>query len=273
MSTPQEERPAKSVDDDLQAFPSGSAEEPALISVEIFGIKIKLPKPTLAEPQETPEEPLPTHRDWRSVWRDCIGSLQGSLVGLCSVLEAMPRNAVKLLNCAGFLGEAATELSRRIARGRARADHQEDERIAETEAIPASDEEMESLSKTEWVLARLEEWKSKTQLRGADVKAIETPEGQIIFMIVPQDAESAIVETARDKLIRYAQLNLLEANSDSAPRLLEALGLPTRIVTALKKAGFITTDQLSALSYASAAEIEGIGKKSLDTLRPFLKQV
>ena len=113
---PKDER-AKSPDEEDRQPPFPQAEEEtAQIAIDLFGMKLRTPAPPLADHQELPKDQAPVAREWRLVWQDCIAHLQGSLVGLFSFFEAVPRNAVKIINSvAGAVG-AATEFARRVAR-------------------------------------------------------------------------------------------------------------------------------------------------------------
>jgi len=197
------------------------------------------------------------------VWADCIIQLQRFTVSLMQLLAELPTTCVRVLKSIGTASESIGEFTRRVARGRAKADHHEDERIAEASELGPPAETAESQALREASLDRLKRWTSTLQARGLNPKIIVTPEGKLIVTAVPEVAERDAIERAQAKLTE-PQYELHLAIS------IDLFGLPTRLVRVLNEAGIDTIEQLGMLTVADVSSIAGIGKAYIEKLKPFL---
>lgn len=249
------------VDDEQPSAASETTDEAAgQIAIDLYALKVKVPAPSMGEPVDLSPGPPTGVRSWSAVWADCLGHFQDTLIGLAAVLASIPWNSVRVVDGLGVCFQSIAELARRVSRGRARADHNEDERIADVEHGLAFSDPSEGQSQSEAAIARFDDLKSRIRARGVELKPIKTPQGQVIFVMVAPDAERAVAEAA--------QARLLEHTSDD----LDSLGLPVRIVNLLKAEGITSRRRLASLTAGDVLKIRGIGEKSLNALWPFLRR-
>jgi hypothetical protein len=256
--------------DEQTKAPSDSADHDSqLISFEFYGIKGKMPPPTIGPVEEPKPNTTPKPRAWRLVWRDCIAHLQDSMVGVASLLSAIPRSTVSLVDSISTVGQSVGELAKRVARGRARADHNEDERIADAEADSDPMDTNERQARTENALSRLSDLERMICARGGEIKRVQTTDNRLIVLVVPPDAQRAVLERANARLLEHHLSEAAQKGQGRSEAQLDSI-LPRRIVNALKSHGITTLDQLGKLTIDDVVKFRGIGAKSLHLLEPFL---
>jgi hypothetical protein len=238
------------------------------VAFDAYGLKVRVPAPELAPFEVAPVAGPPDLRTWRSVWRDCLAYLQETVVGLFSLVAAIPRGGVHVIEGIGTTFQSAGEFTRRVARGRARADHQEDERIAESESNPTSSDPSEKAAAMEKAIARLDDLRERIQSRGGRLDCFKTEDGKIIFQIVDIDAQQSVLDYANTKLLETTPL-LPQSGEPTTTDDLNSI-LPPRVANLLRSAGISTRAQLGELTADDVLQIRGIGARSLEILQPYL---
>lgn len=279
MTTPHDPGSASKRSEEDPLAPAAVPEHDVL-AVDVYGAKVKA---VLGDAEPIVPPPKTQFRPWREFWPDCLGSLQGALQNLFVLIEAIPAATVGIVRGIAHIGESIAIAARRVARGRSKVDHHEDEQIAAAEEVPASKEPSQAEVEVESAQLRIEDVFAKFRARGIEARIVRHGD-QLIVVAVQPGLEDDAVEAGRQALIE-ARPELPKLTADSAVTLegdrleataqvttpIENLRLAKRIVTILKSHGITTREELASKSFEEVLQYRGIGDKSIGALAPFVK--
>jgi hypothetical protein len=244
-----------------------------VLPMDTYGIKgtVRIPLGDAQSPPVPPDYPL---LSWQEVWWKCQGSLQGCVMNLTQLLAVLPETAVTTIRNLGRIGSALAQFTERIARGRTKVDHREDEKIADVETAPPTlPEPAQARSEEEAVLDRLKSQQAVFRERGLSTTIARNDRNQWVILLVRPEVERYALEQGQKKLLEVAP----EWSSDGQalrkpPAIpLTQLGIDGQIVRALESAGITTLDELRERTTDEIRTIKGIGPKRFEVLQPFLR--
>lgn len=267
---PHDSEPEKAPD---SLAPVDSAElEQDQFALDAYGIKTKFP---LGEPDAEGETEIPPIRPWKAIRDECVASVQQLIVGLSQLPVVAIQQTIRVFKNAGRLSKGVADIAQRLAGGRSRVDHSEDEKIAEAaerKSLPAPSESQALAEKaTSSLEARLEALRA----RGIPARIVQVRPNVFAIVLVAEEHQAAALDTIHKELPRLTQQPPASGPEDLVFRLPlnTVTKLSTRVVKCLERAEIRTLYDLCSRSVIDLLSIKGFGNSSLKEVQEALKQL